>query len=156
MEGRMEVEAGCVVFRRVVWMVLRVVLADAGSEESRCFVAVESVFKTSDDLSSLSNFEFSELSIFMTTGPSETEVAFVWREEVLEQEESLPDSSEVEEYGRVLVKSSGLEPPLDVIWSINRSLFFLGGSEVEFASMLSNEALPTISVSNWQLLFAGW
>jgi hypothetical protein len=51
----------------------------------------------------------------MLTSASEIEVAWVLREEFLEDEESLPDSSDIEEDGRLFVNSSGLDPALEVI-----------------------------------------
>ena len=70
---------------------------------------------TEDDVSSPSFSETSEPSTFMPVGASEIEVAWVLREEILEDEESLPDSSDIEDEGRFFVNSSGLDPALEVI-----------------------------------------
>lgn len=123
------------------------VLAQGASGKEGRFVMVEGMFETLSNPWSRSIFEVPELSILMVTGVSEIEVAFVLREEVLEDEESLPDSSGVEEQARVLVKTLGLDPALEVIWSINRSRFFLGGSNNDFVLMVSEDTLRASSVS---------
>ena len=128
-------------------MGLRAVLEHVGPREECCVVGVEGVFGTLYDLLPPSVLVVPELSILTVTGTSNIEVAFVLQEEVLEEEESLPDSSEVEEFGRILVKCSGLDPALEVIWSINRSRFLLDGSETDVALMVLKEALRKTSES---------
>lgn len=118
------VEEGWV--ERVVWKVLRMALADtaAGNGESGGFIVARRGFGAVYETPSFSILEVSELSILMATGASTIEVASVPWEEILEEEKSLPDSSDTEEDGRDFINNSGLESTLDVIWSINRILFF--------------------------------
>ncbi len=91
------------------------VWADGTSQAASCFKCVESGVWCANVASSFSTFKVSELSTLILIGASKIEVAWVLWEEVLEEEESLPDSSEIEEAGRFFVKSSGLDPALEVI-----------------------------------------